>query len=214
MGGLGSGRKYQHGKNTTAGQRSLDVRWLHREGMLDKYCPQSIIWSRAGKTVDSIQIIAHPDNIILKYQYRQHEHEAWRHTEYPVMLEWTACRYGGQRPWFLCPAQACGRRVAILYIGNGGLFTCRHCRQLVYVSQRESDLDRIIRKADKIRDRLEWQPGIINPPGGKPKGMHWRTYEKLMAAHNHCALQALRGLDSHNDKIKRRVEKLEDQWGL
>jgi hypothetical protein len=27
-------------------------------------------------------------------------------------------------------------------------------------------------------------PGIANPEGGKPKGMHWRTFERLKAEHN------------------------------
>jgi hypothetical protein len=44
--------------------------------------------------------------------------------------------------------------------------------------------DRAARRADKIRDRLGWHPGSLNSEGGKPKGMHWRTFERLCAEHD------------------------------
>jgi hypothetical protein len=72
--------------------------------------------------------------------------------------------------------------VALLYLGDK-YFACRHCYQLAYESQREPDYDRHTRRADKIRKRLEWEPGILNGDGGKPKGMHWRTFERLAAEH-------------------------------
>ena len=31
---------------------------------------------------------------------------------------------------------------------------------------------------------LYWQAGIANPNGGKPKGMHWRTFNRLTAEHD------------------------------
>ena len=37
------------------------------------------------------------------------------------------------------------------------------------------------RKADRLRDKLGWEPGILNGNGIKPKGMHWRTFERLKA---------------------------------
>jgi anti-anti-sigma factor len=53
--------------------------------------------------------------------------------EYGVAIQWTTCHSGGKRPWFVCPAQNCGRRVAILY--GGSVFACRHCYRLAYPSQ-------------------------------------------------------------------------------
>ena len=102
--------------------------------------------------------------------------------KYPVTLEWTACQYGGQRAWFRCPVVGCGRRVAILY--SGRVFACRHCYHLVYASQRENNTDRTIRRADNIRRKLGWKPGILNPSGWKPKGMRWHTFEKLRTEHD------------------------------
>jgi hypothetical protein len=34
-------------------------------------------------------------------------------------------------------------------------------------------------RADKLRKRLGWEAGILNGDGGKPKGMHWKTYQRL-----------------------------------
>lgn len=50
---------------------------------------------------------------------------------------------------------------------------------LVYRCQRETDDDRACRRADTIRRRLGWEPGIVNSNGLKPNGMQWRTCERL-----------------------------------
>jgi hypothetical protein len=55
---------------------------------------------------------------------------------------------------------------------------------LAYPSQCENIGDRATRKADKIRDRMGWEPGILNSEGLKPKGMHWKTYERLCSIHS------------------------------
>jgi hypothetical protein len=93
------------------------------------------------------------------------------------------------RPWFICPATHCGRRVAILY--GGEVFACRHCHKLAYQCQRESPDDRAKRRADKIRVRLGWEPDILNGEGFKPKGMHWRTYRRLTDEHDEWVAQAI-----------------------
>ena len=177
MGGMGSGWRYQGGKNTTSDMRALDVRRLQRDGLLTPGRAFGWNWSRNCETIASIQMRTEEDRVILKYRSRSNGDE-WKAMEYPVYLEWTGCNLGGRRAWFICPAQGCGRRVAILY--GGRLFACRHCHKLNYDSQRESLGNRAMRRADTIRDRLGWQPGIANPPGDKPKGMHWRTYLRLM----------------------------------
>ena len=100
-----------------------------------------------------------------------------------VGLDTTACNYGGHRYWYRCPAVGCGRRAVILH-GAGRYFACRLCYRLAYESQREANDDRAARRADKIRARLGWEPGILNGNGWKPKGMHRRTFERLMARHD------------------------------
>ena len=98
-----------------------------------------------------------------------------------VWMETTPCTLGGRRRWFRCPV--CGRRVAVIY-GTGRLFACRRCKGLAYASQGESYDDRAARRADRIRRRLGWEAGILNGPGPKPKGMHRRSFERLVAQHD------------------------------
>ena len=106
---------------------------------------------------------------MLIYRHRRNGEE-WQDENHPVYLDWTPCNFGGHRHWFLCPARGCGWRVAIIY--GGGIFACRRCYQLVYASQRETPDDRAARRANIIRERLGWEPGILNPEGWeKPKGM-------------------------------------------
>jgi hypothetical protein len=53
---------------------------------------------------------------------------------------------------------------------------------VAYRTQRDQAYDRASSRADRIRNRLGREPGILNDAGGKPKGMHWRTFERLQAA--------------------------------
>jgi hypothetical protein len=41
---------------------------------------------------------------------------------------------------------------------------------------------------------LGWNRGILNPNGSKPKGMHWKTYQRLTARHNAYVDIAFRGI--------------------
>ena len=45
-----------------------------------------------------------------------------------------------------------------------------------------------------IRRRLGWKPGILNGLGNKPKGMHWRTFERLTSDHETFAERSLAGM--------------------
>ena len=93
-----------------------------------------------------------------------------------VSLTWTPCNLGGERPWFVCPGEGCGRRAAILYEA-GGSFLCRLCRDLAYQSQRDNKLygrlSKARRRAQKARARL----GPDSDP--RPKGMHLTTFVRL-----------------------------------
>ena len=181
MGGMNSGRRDQGGKSTTSDYRALDVRRMQRDGLLAAGKSFGWSWTRNGEKVASINVRTETDRVILDYRHRSSDGE-WKSENYPVRVEWTPCHYGGMRAWFRCPAVGCGRRVAILY--GGTIFACRHCYRLAYSSQRENLDDRATRQADKIRDRLKWEPGILNGHGLKPKGMHWRTYLRLASEHD------------------------------
>jgi len=183
MGGQGSGRWYQGGKDVTSDYCSLDVKRLQRDNLLIP--GRSFVWNWYvnNEKTSSIQVQTQEDRIILDYRH-QKANEEWKSLHYPVMLSWTACHYGSQRAWFICPANGCGRRVALLYLGGSGIFACRHCYQLAYACQREASYDRTTRRADRIRKQLGWEPGIFNGKRCKPKGMHWKTYQKLVMSHD------------------------------
>lgn len=191
MGGMGSGRRWYYGaNNTTSDYRSLDVRRWQRDGLLTPGRAFGWQWSRDGEVVASIQVRVETGRVYLIY--RQRSGGDWKDENYPVWLDWTPCNLGGQRPWFRCPARGCGRRVAILY--GGGIFACRHCYRLAYPSQRETWDDRATRRADRIRARLGWEPGILNGEGLKPKGMHWRTFDKLVAEYDGHVAKSFSGM--------------------
>ena len=194
MGGRGSGRHwYCDVKDTIDDCRAIDVRRWQRDGLLVPHQAFGWQWSRHDKVMASIRVRTEGNRIMLIYRHRNRGEEEWQDENYLVYLDWTACNFGGERPWFLCPAVDCGRRVAILYCG--GIFACRHCHQLAYESQRETYDSRAARRADKIRERLDWEPGILNPKGlDKPKGMHWRTFERLNKEHDAFVAISLAGM--------------------
>jgi hypothetical protein len=93
-----------------------------------------------------------------------------------VALVWAPCRFGGVRPYLVCPGAACGRRVVKLYFRERD-FLCRHCHRLAYASQREGELARVQRLASNIRRRAGDEFCAREFPK-KPKGMWWRTYKR------------------------------------
>ena len=204
MGGFGSGRG-QDGKDTTSDMRALDIRRLQRDGILTPGRGFGWNWLRRGETVASIRIRTEVDRVILNYRSSSNGGE-WREMEYPVRRDWTGCHLGGRRAWFLCPVQGCGRRVAILF--GGSVFACRHCHKLNYECQREPGHDRAARRADRIRDRLGWEPGMLNGNGCKPKGMHWRTFQRLQAEHNAFVQASLAGMAQRLGLVNRRLDGL------
>jgi hypothetical protein len=203
MGGFGSGRRW--GKETTSDMRPLDIRKLQRDGLLTPGQSITLNWSRNGEQVATIQARTEAEHVTLIYRHKSGGND-WQPMDYPVRLEWTACTLGGRRAWFLCPAEGCGRRVALLYIGGAGIFACRHCYRLAYACQREAADDRAARRADSIRERLGWQVGILNPNGGRPKGMHWRTFNRLTAEHDAFVGVSLAGMSARLGLIERRLD--------
>lgn len=100
-----------------------------------------------------------------------------------LAVEWTLCAHGGARPWFRCPG--CGRRCAALYLPPGGeRFRCRRCHHLAYGSQQVTPDERHLMAIRKIQSRLVGGMDDISPwwLPPKPKGMHWRTYDRLSRA--------------------------------
>jgi hypothetical protein len=152
---------------------TLDIRKIDTETLLQPGGQLNLSWSRGS----SITIKIEDEGVRLFYKTRGRGTDDWKSNDYPIGLTWTACNYGGRRPWWICPTNGCGRRVAVLF--SCPLFACRHCQQLAYRSQRDTQEDRAYRKAGKLRKRMGWRPGIAYGIGEKPKGMHWSTFNNL-----------------------------------
>lgn len=179
------------GRPTCEGCLSLDVREWARLGYLwpGRRFSLSLSWCD-GEPAD-FSARTEPDAVILLSRRRVQR----------ISITWTDCRFGGRRAWFRCTgysAARCGRRVAKLY-SDGGLFACRHCHGLAYASQQLCTRDRLISSARKIRMQLGGGPSLFDPFPDKPRGMHWRTYERLRAraraseAHSFSFLRYFRG---------------------
>lgn len=185
MGEINSGRR--NGKRTTDQARQVDIRTLHHMGALkpDDVC--DLNWHRHGHVTTALTLQVRSGDVVMRVRESLCD-GTWRSYVQTIRFTWTACHYGGQRPWWLCPK--CGRRVAILYNGQGQ-YVCRHCLDLTYRSQRETDKDLAARRARAIRARLGWPLGLLELPGGKPRGMHQSTYLRLLIAHIHHSQEAL-----------------------
>jgi hypothetical protein len=124
----------------------------------------------------------------------------------PVPVTWTPCAFGGRRPWFRCEAYSrgryCGRRVALLH-STGGLFACRHCLGLAYASQQEPVRERGIETARKIQMRLGGGESVTEAFPEKPKGMHWRRYNRLRRRHTQAYERSLMGLAKSVERLER-----------
>jgi hypothetical protein len=177
----GYGFRSKGAKACTEDMLQLDVRKMQRSGGLLNNMDYGWSWSRAARQVASIHLNVQSDLILIEYRRPLRDGE-WRSATYAVELDWTPCHLGGDRVWWRCPVPDCNRRVAVLYAGTR--IACRHCQSLVYRCQRESAEDRAARQANKVRSRLGWKAGVLNLPGDKPKGMHWKTFARLQAEHD------------------------------
>jgi hypothetical protein len=179
MGGFGSGRP--SGRDTVEACRSIDVNRLHKADCLSTGWWGGWQWTRDGEKVASINLRAEADRLHLSYRVRIGGGE-WEDVTETVRTVRVPCRFGGARPYFICPGvvngTACKRRVAKLY-GPGRYFLCRHCYRLAHASRSEGRWDRPLRRANKIRQRLGGEPGMAAPFPDRPKGMWRQTYDRL-----------------------------------
>jgi hypothetical protein len=168
-------------KATVESCRSIDVLDWNQQGYFKSPHSFPVIWAKDGTPTASIRVETERHSVTLRYSVSFPGLESSGVVQ-SVPVVWTACRFGGERPWFLCPGSSngvpCGRKVTKLY-GAGHLFACRHCYRLSYTSQQESMCQRGAWKSHKIRMRLGGQPSVFDDFPDRPKGMHWRTYLRL-----------------------------------
>jgi len=194
MGGWGSGSR-RVGVGCLDDLLPIDIRQLSRRRLLLTGKVSTWTWSMNGAVSLKVHVHVERQRLIMRTSVPN----ASEVVEHAVELTTTPCNYGGFRTWFLCPC--CGSRVAILYANAE--FACRRCFPLSYRSQRERSLERSIRRAERIRRRLSWIPGVLNPDGVKPKGMQWKTYAHLKSEHDALVMACLSGVTSQLSRLHR-----------
>lgn len=110
-----------------------------------------------------------------------------RRTNY-FEMDLAACRYGGVRAYFLCPAETCGRRCTRLYCIDEH-WLCRRCHGLAYQTQRLHKARRMLLRSRKMRARIGGTDasGCMNP---RPKGMWEKKYYRVWIEADHLADRA------------------------
>jgi hypothetical protein len=113
MGGLGSGRPSGSGRDTVESCRSIDVNRLQKACGLSPGWSSGWQWTRDGEKVAWISLRAEASCLNLTYRVRVADGE-WRDVVETVRIVRIPCRFGGARPYFICPGVvngiACGRR--------------------------------------------------------------------------------------------------------
>jgi hypothetical protein len=96
-----------------------------------------------------------------------------------VHVSWQPANLGGFRAWFRC--SGCRRQCARLFLSNANL-VCRRCAKLRYPSQVAPQPPHAKKgaRAHAIRTRLGGKPELGGPVPSRPKGMHHKTYDRLV----------------------------------
>src|SRR5947199_7090832 len=70
------------------------------------------------------------------------------------------------------------------HVTHVAVFRCRKCAGMAYQSTMGHRWDRSARRVEKLRARLQWGAGDTVPI--KPRGMHQKTYQRIlgMLAHH------------------------------
>lgn len=183
MGGWNSGRR--GGLPTVEDGLRLDLGQLMRQGHIRLGCRTSgpLTWRYAatGEEVASIMFeadCADLSSVCIRLTYTA----KGTPMDYRLWLERTPCHFGGFRWWWRCPRS--GRRVRVLCLPPGEtMFVARAVYRLPYRSQRERPIqrshDRLRRLYRKIGGTYQY---FEDPTPARPKGMHRRTYERLVQA--------------------------------
>lgn len=123
-------------------------------------------------------------SLALDYAVREHGETVWTPCKETILLQTTACHYGGERAGLVCPG--CDTRRAVLF-SVACIFRCRQCHDLAYSSTREDARAWSFRRCQTLQKRLGG--GTYGMPmwriSRKPEGMHWTRYERLVREFQH-----------------------------
>lgn len=179
MGGIGSGRSCWRSKNFVEETRFITSRWVKSHLQTLSKQPLQVNWYQGKESLGSasVSLVSH-NQLCVRYKYRRSCEGDWVSVTDFVPIQLSTCWYGGVRLWFICPK--CGKRNAIIYVDT--VVACRDCLGLRYQSEYEDEISRLQSKTQKIFDR-------IGHDYVRPKGMHHKTYERLLSKANELQIR-------------------------
>jgi hypothetical protein len=181
MGGWNSGRPAT--KVTVESGLMLDLGRLMRQGLVrpNGYRSGSIIWTYAETRKERASIgyeadFAAPEQASMRLYYAVNGTPK----DYRITMHRTPCRFGGFRWWWVCPRT--GHLAAKLYLPPGAtMFASRRAYRMAYRSELGGPMDRSHLRQGRIYEKLGETYGFYEQsPPRRPKGMHRRTYERLV----------------------------------
>ncbi|HWG09880.1 MAG TPA: hypothetical protein VN693_00045 [Rhodanobacteraceae bacterium] len=181
------------------GALSLDLRRMFKARALWPGCDTRGGWqwtnSYTGEQTGSIGYHAKlgTDGGTLTLDYKQGKGDERKVISCTIRLVTVPCHYGGWRWLFVCPYT--GKRALVLYKWNGIDWFC-HRNAIrpspTYASQRRGGSDRIMAQRWAIRRKLGDDFSTLFDEPFKPRGMHWRTFQRYAA--RDAALAAREGV--------------------
>ncbi len=176
MGGRGSGGHNSKGKLRDVQCARLDVHELAREGKLKLGARGWLfgtIWFEVTGGPDAQQLV-------LEFPRKSATGQPLDPMREVIGCHWRKTHFGGQHLIFAC--SECSRSARVLYapVAHDRIwyFTCRKCAGIIYQSTMGHRWDRSARRIEKLRGRLQWKAGDTVPI--KPRGMHQKTYDRLL----------------------------------
>jgi ribosomal protein L37AE/L43A len=193
MGGYGSGQWYRwNSKPTEDNFHILSISRLVEQGAVKNNIHRTGKWQwlidNAPVSNIDYEVNTRDGNRFFRAVYCTVETD--KHYDFKIPLCTTNPHYGGVRWWFNCPN--CSKRVGKLY--NSGIYACRTCVGMAYESQRLDEAYRKLYKAHAIYRELKGISGLYGIDPLKPKGMHWKTYQKK--------LNQMRQLDTESEHLR------------
>ncbi|WP_263081276.1 hypothetical protein [Endozoicomonas sp. Mp262] len=192
MGGYYSGRK-PSSKPNIDDLYSLDVCQLYRDHGLAEGNTTIVRY----KNEYFLQVLCRKDQetadlqLLINFDVLCHGERQTR--EQIIRVDWLEMLNGkARRPYFICPQS--GRYASKLYLSYKG-FAHRLHYNLVYRTQRLGHFDRAVQQMRSIKAHLNNDSGAATDFPLKPKGMHRKTYLKLLGRHQRAAVPVLEKLN-------------------
>ena len=129
--------------------------------------------------------------------------------EFTLRIQSTLCNFGGSRPWLECPG--CSQLRRQLYV-DGLALRCRRCADLAYASQSATATDRLGARIVALRIKLG-DPGDGSGRLVKPRGMHWKTYDRMRQELRTLERKTLDAYDIFLEELEQRLQVLDGEAG-